>query len=194
MPDMTQDTEARRSAPRRKNQSALPGIGLTIAIAVISGIVCWFWLVSGRANPLKPTAPDVSDLTEVEEPEVAGALTTMNPSNTARAQFREGKDGGCRRPLAWVSLVSAPGEPPSRIRLISGTYFSPVFEVSATPVRVAIPFPAPYETGHGTLTAIDVGGSATISLLPAWRVSAQDGRTTRVVTWHPVKNCSPRNE
>ena len=30
-------------------------------------------------------------------------------------------DGGCRRPVAWVSLVSAPGEPPSQIRLISGT-------------------------------------------------------------------------
>ena len=192
MPDMTQDTEARRSAPRRKNQSALPGIGLTIAIAVISGIVSWFWLASGRANPLKPTAPNVSDLTEVEEPEVAGALTTMNPSNTVRAQFREAKDGGCRRPLAWVSLVSVAGELPSRIRLISGTYYSPVFEVSATPVRVAIPFPAPYETGHGALTAIDVGGSATISLLPAWRVSAQDGKPTRAVTWHPVKSCSPR--
>jgi hypothetical protein len=191
MPDMTQDTEARRSAPRRKNRGALPGIGLTTVIAVLSGVVCWFWLVSGRASPLEPTAPDVSDLTEVEEPEVAGALTTMNASNTMRAQFREGKEGGCRRPLAWVTLVAAPGEPPSRIRLISGTYYSPIFEVSATPVRVALPFPAPYETGHGTLTAIDVGGNATISLLPAWRISAQDGKTTRAVTWHPVKSCSP---
>ena len=194
MPDMTQDTEARRSAPRRKNQGALPGIGLTTAIAVISGVLCWFWLGSGRANPFKPTAPDVSDLTEVQEREVAGALTTMSLPNAVLARFREGKEGGCRRPLAWVSLVSAPGEPPSRIRLISGTYYSPIFEVSATPVRVAIPFPAPYETGHGALTAIDVGGSATISLLPAWRVSAQDGKTTHAVTWHPVKSCSPRNE
>jgi hypothetical protein len=165
-----------------------------MAIAVISDVVCWFWLASGRASPLKSTAPNVSDLTEVEEPEVAGAMTTMSLSNAMLAQFREGKDGGCRRPLAWVSLVSATGEPPSRIRLISGTYYSPSFEVSATPVRVAIPFPAPYATGHGTLTAIDVGGSATISLLPAWRVSAQDGKTTRAVTWHPVRNCSPRHE
>src|SRR5580704_10918492 len=93
---MTQDTEARRSAPRKKNRGALPGIGLTIAIAVISGIVCWFWLGSGRANPLKPTAPNVSDLTEVEEGEIAGALTTMTLPNAVLAQFREGKDGGCR--------------------------------------------------------------------------------------------------
>jgi hypothetical protein len=191
---MTQDVEARRSPARRKNHSPLPGIGLTMAIAVISGVICWFWLTSGRANPLKPTAPNVSGLTEVEEPEVGGALTTTSLSNAVLAQFREGKDGGCRRPLAWVSLVSAAGEPPSRIRLISGPYYSPTFEVSAVPVRVALPFPAPYETGHGTLTAIDVGGSASISLLPAWRVSAQDGKTTREVTWHPVKSCRPRNE
>ena len=190
---MTQDTEAKGAASRKKNRSAPPGIGLIIAIAVISGVVSWFWLASGRAGPLKPAAPNVSDLTEVDANDVTGALTTMNVPNAALDQFRQGKDGGCRRPLAWVTLVSAPGEPPSRIRLISGTYFSPIFEVSATPVRVAVPFPAPYETGHGTLTAIDVGGSTKISLLPAWRVSAQDGKTTRAVTWHPVKSCSPRN-
>jgi hypothetical protein len=194
LPDMTQDTEARRSAPRSKNQSAPPGMWLTISIAVISGIVCWFWLTSGRGKPLNSTAPNVSDLTEVEEREIAGALTTTNLPTGVLAQFRAGKDGGCRPPLAWVTLVSAPGEPPSRIRLISGTYYSPVFQVSATPVRVALPFPAPYETGQGALTAIDVGGSTTISLLPAWRVSAQDGKTTHTVSWHPVKHCSPRNE
>jgi hypothetical protein len=164
-------------------------MGLSIAIAVISGIVCWFWLSSGRANPLRP---HISELTEVEERDVTGALTTMNVPNAVREQFREGKDGSCRRPLAWVSLVSAPGEPPGHIRLISGTYYSPIFEVSATPVRVAIPFPAPYETGQGELTALDVGGSATISLLPSWRVVAHEGKATRAVTWNPVKKCSPR--
>jgi hypothetical protein len=187
---MTQDTEARRSvAPNSvapgKKRSGLPGIGLTIAIAVISGVVGWFWLASGRANLL---APNVSELTEVTERDVASALTTMAP-NLGLDQFRDAQDGRCRRPLAWVSLVSAPGEPPSHIRLISGNYYSPVFEVTAVPVRVALPYPAPYETGRGVLTAIDVGGSTTIALLPAWRVAAQDGRTTRAVTWQPVKSC-----
>jgi hypothetical protein len=167
-------------------------MGLTLVMTVISGIVCWFWLVAGRANPLKPTAPNVSDLTEVEERDITGALTSMNLPNAVRAQFREGKDGGCRRPLAWVSLVSAPGELPSRVRLISGNYYSPLFDVTATPVRVALPFPAPYETGRGTLSVIDVGGSANISLLPTWHVSEQDGKATHTVTWNPVKSCSPR--
>jgi hypothetical protein len=190
---MPQDTQARRAAPRRKQRSAPPGLGLGLAIAVISAVVCWFWLASGRANPLGAAAPNVSTLTEVSDSEIDGALTTMSPSNAALEPFREAKDGSCRRPLAWVSVVSAPGEPPGKIRLISGTYYSPLFEVSATPVRVAIPYPAPYETGRGMLTVIDAGGSATISLIPDWRVSAQDGKTTHTVIWRPVKSCSARN-
>lgn len=190
---MTQDTETKRSAPRRKKQGVPPGIGLMVAIAVISGAICWFWLATGRANPAGAAAPNVSDLTEVKEGDVADALTTTSWSTADRAKFREAKEGSCQRPLAWVSLASAPGEPSGHVRLVSGSYYSPVFDVSATPVRVALPFPTPYETGQGTLTAIDVGGSSTISLLPAWRVSAQDGKTTRAVTWHPMKNCSLPN-
>jgi hypothetical protein len=190
---MSQDTEASRSKAQKKNQGAPPGIGLSIVIAIICGVVCWFWLAKSRAVTLQPTAPNVSGLAEVEESEVAGALTTMSLPSAAVAQYQEAKDDRCRRPLAWVSLVSAPGEPPSRIRLISGNYYSPNFEVSATPVRVAIPYPAPYETGHGTLTVIDVGGDAVISLLPAWRISASDGKTTREVTWHPAKKCGLPN-
>ncbi len=190
---MTQSSQASRLAPRTKRQSGPPGVGLSIAVAIISGVVCWFWLVSGGANSPRSTAPNMSSLTEVEDAEVADALTTMSLPNAVRAQFRAAKDGTCPRPLAWVSLATPPGEPPSHIRLISGTYYSPVFEVSATPVRVALPFPAPYATGHGALTAIDVGGSATIALLPVWRVSAQDGRATRAVTSQPAKTCGPRH-
>jgi hypothetical protein len=148
--------------------------------------------MSGGANPTNSAAADASGLTEVEDREVADALTTMNASKAFLAQFRERKDG-CRPPLAWVSLVSAPGEPPGHARLISGNYYSPVFEVSAAPMRVAIPFPAPYDAGRGVLTAIDTGGSAVIALTPAWRVSAQEGKTTRAVTWRPVKRCGQRN-
>jgi len=186
---MAQDTEVGRLAPAGKSQSAPPGIGLTIAIAVISGVLCWFWLGAGS---LQSPANNVSDLSEVQDDEVAGALATVTLPNDALAEFKQRTDGGCRRPIAWVSLASAPGEPPSHIRLISGTYYSPLFDVSATAVRVAIPFPARYETGHGVLTAINVGGSATVALFPAWRVSAQDGRTTREVSWRAMNNCAQR--
>jgi len=188
---MTQDTQAKRATPRLKSQKAPPGAGLVIAIVIISGVVCWYWLANGigSANPLPPNE---SSLKEVEAQDIAPALTTLSVPSASLGKYQEGKDG-CRQPLAWVSLVSAPGESPGHIRLISGTYVSPVFEVSAKPVRVAIPYPAPYETGRGVLTVLDAGGSAMVALLPAWHVSAQDGKVTRPVTWTPVKNCSVRN-
>lgn len=183
------ESESRHSASRKKTRAVLPGLGLAIAITVISGIVCWFWLASGGINPARAAVPGISDLAEVQESDISGALGTMSGSNAALAPYREGKDGNCPQPIAWVTLVSAPGEPPGHIRLISGSYFSPVFEVSATPIRVAIPFPAPYESGRGVLTAINVGGVTAVSLLPTWRVSAKEGRTTRPVTWTPTKSC-----
>jgi hypothetical protein len=95
--DVTQEAEARRSVPRKKNQGTPPGLGLSMAIAVISGVVFWFWLTSSRANPPEATAPNMSDLTEVNEADITGALTTIDLPNAELAQFREAKEGGCRR-------------------------------------------------------------------------------------------------
>ncbi|ACB96366.1 hypothetical protein [Beijerinckia indica] len=189
---MTQDSEVQRSAPRPKDRDTAPGIRLAAAIAAIFGIIYWYWLMSGGANPSSPSADGTSELAVVKDQEMTAALTTMNGPNAFLAQFQKGKDG-CRPPLAWVSLVLAPGQPPGNIRLISGDYVSPVFAVSTVPMRIAIPFPRPYETGNGTLTAIDIGGSTMIALLPAWHVSAQDGKVTRPVIWHPIKRCEQPN-
>jgi hypothetical protein len=185
---MSRETQASHSASRKKSGSVPPGVRPALAFTVMSAVVCWFWLASGRVDAARPATPEVSDLAEVTDSDIAGALTTMVSSPTL-AQYRERKDGQCRQPLAWVTLVSPQGEPPSHIRLISGTYASPTYDVSSKPIRVAIPFPAPYETGHGVLTAMDAGGATAVSLLPTWRVSARQGKTTRLVTWTPVKVC-----
>ena len=150
VPDISRETQASHSASRKKSRGAPPGMSLALAITLISAVLCWFWLALGRVSAANPATPGVSDLAEVKESEIPGALTTM-VSSPALAQYREGKDGQCRQPLAWVTLVLPPGEPPSHIRLISGTYYSPTYDVSAKPMRVAIPFPAPYETGSGVL-------------------------------------------
>jgi hypothetical protein len=163
-------------------------------VAVLSGIASWFWLMSDIAMPSAAESGDwaVSDLAEVGDQDVADALTTIDGSSAFRAKFTDGKNG-CRQKLAWVSLVSAPGQPPARLRIKSGEYYSPIFTVSAAPVRVAIPYPGPYETGHGKLTAIDTGGSVMIALRPAWQVPAKDGQATRDVTWQAGKRCGPPN-
>ncbi len=164
-------------------------------MAVLSGIVCWIWLLSGVARDARPDSGQyvISELAPVADQDLAGALTTMAGSNAFLAQFKQ-RATGCPQPLAWVSVARLTGQPPGTVRLQSGNYLSPVFDLSDAPVRVAIPYPAPYETGYGKLTAMDAGGSAVVSLLPAWRVSTQDGGATHGVTWHPAKRCMQPND
>lgn len=131
-----------------------------------------------------------SELAQVDDQDIAAALTTMDGSTAFLAQFKERK-AGCRLPLAWVTLVRAPGQPHGTIRFRSGTYFSPVVELSDVPERVAIPYPTSYETGHGALTVMTAGGSAVVALTPALHVSSQSGNATHAVTWHVSNRCRP---
>jgi len=151
--------------------------------------------MSDAATAAKPEAGAqavVSELANVDDQDVTAALTTINDSAGFLAQSKQ-RAGGCPLPLAWVSVALAPGQPAATVRLRSGSYFSPVFNLSDVPVRVAIPYPAPYETGHGMLTAMDAGGAAIIALLPAWHVPAQTGDATRAVTWRIGNRCKPPN-
>jgi hypothetical protein len=61
--------------------------------------------------------------------------------------------------------------------------------LSDVPVRVAIPYPGPYEMGRGTLMVMVTSGNVVVALQPAWRVSAQNGQVSHEVTWHPRINC-----
>ena len=74
-------------------------------------------------------------------------------------------------------------------RLQSGHYFSPRFAVTDTPIRVAIPYPGPYASGHGTLTVLGADHDMVVALSPAWHVGVNAGPATHAVTWHPDPRC-----
>jgi hypothetical protein len=155
----------------------------------MSGIVCWIWLTSAgmtAAPPASGTATITSEVAQVADQDVTAALTTMNGSLSFLTQFRQ-RTGGCPLPLAWVSVARVPGQPSGTVRFRSGTYFPPVFDLSDIPQRVALPYPGPYETGHGALTVMNAGGGAIVALTPALQVSTQSSNATRAVTW-PVNN------
>ncbi len=174
---------------------ARPGLWPSAAVVILSAVVCLLWLASSatEATTGDPVAaPVASDLARVGEADLAAALATMDGSAAFMAQFRS-RATGCPRPLAWVSLVQAPGQPPARIRLRSGPYFSPEFKLTDRPVRVAIPYPAPYEAGHGTLTAMQAGGGAVVALVPPWPVTAGGGEQTHPVSWRTASSCRQPN-
>jgi len=176
------------------NALATPGLWPSVAVTVLAGIVCLLWLAVGATEATTTDAdgaPVASDLARVAPADLDGALATMNGPAAFKAQFRS-QATGCPRPLAWVSLMQAPGQPPATIRLRSGSYFSPEFKLTGQPVRVAIPYPAPYEAGHGTLMAMQSGGGAVVALVPPWPL-ATGGKQTHPVSWRAADTCRQPN-
>jgi hypothetical protein len=90
-------------------------------------------------------------------------------------------------------VTPAAGQSQETVRLISGGYYSPIFKLSGTPVRIAIPYPAPYDSGHGVLTMLHTGGDASVALRPALLLTTQNTSITRQVTWQPGQICKPSN-
>jgi hypothetical protein len=188
---MPQPTVA--AGTRANNKGRLPGLLPALGVAILAGIGCWMWLSSeGAPAGGARGATATSELAEVNDQELPAAVATLVPSPTFRGQFTD-KKSGCPQPLAWVSLASPPEQSGVKVKLKSGNYFSPTYTLSATPMRVAIPFPSPYETGRGTLTVLHDSGGAIVALQPAWRTPAQAGEGVRVVTWRTSNRCKKPN-
>jgi len=135
--------------------------------------------------------PSVSRLAEVPREDLAAALSTMDFPLELKARIRDSKN--CTVHLAWVTLVSNPGGSAGRIRLRSGGYISPAFSLTEAPTRVAVPYPAPYPKGHGTLFVLGTTEDAVVALSPPWHVLAKDPSHAREVSWTPVGECPGAN-
>ena len=196
---MTQDSESRPTdVTGRKRKTGGGGAGGLlpgVLAALISGLICWQWLIPslGTAQSADPTlGARAGNLDPVDEQDITGAIGTLSGSPEFLAGFKD-RSKACPRPLAWVSIVSEPGQPAATVRLRSGNYISPLFQLTEVPTRVAVPYPGPYERGTGTLTLVGAGAHVAVALLPVWHVVVQGTDASRNVTWHPVKKCIQPN-
>ena len=156
-------------------------------IAVISALIAGN-LARPEVEAADKVAPTgISRLAEVAPDEIGAALETVAISSEQVAQFRARED--CRRKLAWITIARLPNRPAGRIRLQSGSYVSPAFDLTDMPVRVALPYPAPYPVGHGTIAVVGASTDASVALTPAWQVAARQGFQSRDVTWTPAGGC-----
>lgn len=177
------------SAPRASPRGSFPGLRQGVVVVLLCGLACWFWILPRLATGNLPSAVGgASELADVAADDIQAALATMNGSSAFLAQWRQ-RTRDCNQRLAWVTVARRPDDPPGTVRLQSGSYFSPVFTLPDTPMRVAIPYPAPYETGRGPFAVLVAGGGATIALTPPWHVSTQTGGAAREVTWKPDQSC-----
>jgi hypothetical protein len=179
-----------QSAPAGSDQGQAqpPRRGLVpAAIAFVGGMLTVGTLVLVSNSSSEPASiPGASALVTVAATDIAAATPTIDPA-AAAGLAAEAKD--CRVPLAQVTISKSPGTRGGIIRIRSGKYISPPFQVTDKPQRVAIPFPAPYATGHGVLSIDGNAGGVQISLFPAWNLQTLNGSAAHNVVWTPNKPC-----
>jgi hypothetical protein len=135
---------------------------------------------SGPAGDGEPT------LSALAPTEVTTALPTLDPA-TSKTAVEDAKS--CKAPLAWVTLLKRPGSRGGMVRISSGTYLSPPFQVTDAPQRIAIPYPAPYPTGRGVLSLVGDADEVWFYLTPGWFVQTLKGTASINVHWTPGNPC-----
>jgi hypothetical protein len=184
------DSASRRRTDRPASQGSprLSGLLPISIVAVIAAGVSLAWLMDDPSvRATGDGAAVAGQLSPVADQDINGALGTLSGAPAWQEAFKPKADG-CAAPLAWVSVASLGAGSEAIVRIQSGSYFSPEFHVTDRPVRIAIPYPAAYGSGHGALTILR-GGDVVLALHPPWHIAGGQGAVTREVFWTPAERC-----
>ena len=118
--------------------------------------------------------------------DLGAAAATLTPS-AAGALVEDAQR--CKIPL--VSMTIAKGTAPigSTIRVRSGSYVSPYFTITEGIQRIAVPYPAPYGSGAGTMVIEGNAGGAIIGFTPTRIMTELPGAQSVPVVWRAVNPC-----
>lgn len=183
VPDWNMGGDSAKAGRPSKPSRASAGFKVPL-IAAAGGLLTAAALaaVLGRG----PAATGDSKLAMVLPDEIAAAAATLTPGPAGQI-VAEAKS--CKTPMAFVTLFKQPVSAGGTIRIISGAYVSPPFQITGTPQRVAIPYPAAYPAGKGLLAVQGEASGVIVSLYPDWRIDALHGLRSTDVVWAPDKPC-----
>lgn len=148
---------------------------------VIAGLAAATILIAGPAS-----RPASATLDAVAAAELSDASLSLDQTAGKQA-LDEARQ--CKVPLAYVTLVTGPGDPPARIRIRSGAYLSPSISITNAPRRVAIPFPAPYASGQGVISIEGTAQNLNLWLAPVRFLPHLAGTDVINVVWTPKNPC-----
>ena len=172
---------------KTEHAASAKGAGRAFAAAVVGVIVTGIVAGGILAGPHGlAVSPHGAEMATVAVSDLDAAQFTIAPASqgTLVAGARS-----CQAPLGVLSLSTTDSARSGYVRIHSGSYASPYFPVSNIPQRIALPFPAPYATGHGVIV---VEGSATdvlLSLTPRLFDAHQVGLKQIPVWWPTDKPC-----
>jgi hypothetical protein len=175
---------ASKPAPPRKstfNPLLIGAVGGLLTLAAAGFILTKADIgFSTGGDPAQPT------LTLLDQRDLGAAASTLTPS--AAGPLVEDAQR-CRVPLASMTLAKGTAPIGSTIRIKSGSYNSPYFTVTEGMQRIAVPYPAPYGSGVGTITVEGNASGAVVGLTPARAMSDLPGVLNIPVIWRPVSPC-----
>jgi hypothetical protein len=154
-----------------------------LAPTLIGGLIAGILVAATLSPPSFST--EGADLASVAGSQIDAATATMN-LDAAKDAVADAKS--CRVPLAEITLAAVSATT-STVRVRSGSYVSPPFALTDRPQRIAIPYPAAYPTGRGTLSVEGHASNLAVALTPTWNVNSLTGTAVRNVIWTPKAGC-----
>jgi hypothetical protein len=144
------------------------------AVAMKSGL-----LTEGGSS----SAPRIYAVDQRDINDAAGTLT----QSVAGGLVDDAKR--CRVPLAVLTIARGTSQVGSNFRVRSGSYVSPYFTVADGTQRIAVPYPAPYGQGSGTLVIEGNATGAILGLNPTKTLSSLPEPQNIPVVWRAVSPC-----
>ena len=146
---------------------------------------------TGQSPPTisKVTPPAIgvnSGAKPVAQSDIGAASATLAPS-TVTGLVDDAQR--CKIPLASITIAKGTAPIGSMIRIRSGSYVSPYFTITETMQRIAVPYPAPYGSGAGSLVVEGTATGAVLGLKPAKIAIELPGAQTIPVVWRAVNPC-----
>lgn len=154
--------------------------GVTAVAAIVALVLLRGGVGQAAGSADRPT------LAVVAQADIANAATSLTQAGAATL-VEDAKR--CNIPLAFVTVSKGTAGTGSTVRIKSGSYVSPYFLVADVPLRIAIPFPAPYGSGSGTLTVDGNAGGAIVGLSPRKVLAELPGSQSIPVTWRARNPC-----
>jgi hypothetical protein len=143
-------------------------------------------LAAASLMALPAGEPGTATLEMVAKDQLADAIVSLGGAAPAGAVAEAQQ---CKVPLAYVTVSADGATTASSIRIRSGMFQSPSILLTSSPRRIAIPFPAPYQTGRGMLFVEGAGQGVNVWLTPGSHYTKLEGTAAINVVWTPKPPC-----
>jgi hypothetical protein len=167
-------------AKTTRNPAIFGAVGLVLTLAAAGFVL----MKSDLGIPGGDAAN--TTLNFVAQRDIGAAATTLTPS-AAGALVEEAQR--CKIPLVSMTIEKGSAAIGSTIRIRSGNYVSPYFTITEGVQRVAVPYPAPYGAGSGTMVIEGSANGAIVGFTPVKKMIDLPGTQSIPVVWRPVNPC-----